>query len=314
MRHFTLLAALVTLVLTLGLGAAYPSLAATTAAPLAIDLDQFDASRQQVMLPNGINLTYVDIGPKTAPVVLLIHGYTSNARGWVPLLPYLNPTFRYLIPDLRGHGQSSKPDCCYDRYTFAFDLRLLLDALQIQRADVYGTSLGSLIAQAFAEFSPERTRKLVLQSSTGGQRTGCTSNAGGEAAFDFRAAILTLKDPIDPESAFMIDWYTSTAPVDADFLRRQRHDAAAIPARVWLAILEQGLNGGDVQAALARIQAPTLLIWGAKDNLFGAKDRCSLIGALPKARVELFKTLGHNLYWEDPAAVAAVVNPYLAAP
>ena len=155
----------------------------------------------------------------------------------MPLLPYLDPSRRYLIPDLRGHGQSSKPDCCYDRTTFAYDLRLLLDALHVERADVVGTSLGSLVAQAFAENWPERTRRLVLQSSTGGPLPACESEPAGEAAFDFRNAILALRDPIDPESPFMIAWYTSTAPVDAEFLRRQRRDAAAIPVRVWLAIL-----------------------------------------------------------------------------
>jgi len=281
--------------------------------PLQIDLDAFDASRKQVALPDGISLTYVDVGPRDAPVVLLIHGYTSNGRGWVPLLPYLDPSRRYLIPDLRGHGQSSKPDCCYDRTTFAYDLRLLLDALHVERADVVGTSLGSLIAQAFAENWPERTRRLVLQSSTGGPLPACESEPTGEAAFDFRNAILALRDPIDPESPFMIAWYTSTAPVDAEFLRRQRRDAAAIPVRVWLAILDQGLNLRDLQADLQRIRAPTLLIWGGKDNLFGARDRCSLRAALPRAEVRLFEGLGHNAYWEDPRAVASVINPFLAA-
>lgn len=284
-----------------------------TAPPLQIDLDAFDASRRQVALPDGISLTYVDVGPRDAPVVLLIHGYTSNARGWVPLLPYLDPSRRYLIPDLRGHGQSSKPDCCYDRTTFAYDLRLLLDALHVERADVVGTSLGSLIAQAFAGNWPERTRRLVLQSSTGGPLPACESEPAGAAVFDFRSAILALRDPIDPESQFMVAWYTSTVPVDAEFLRRQRRDAAAMPVRVWLAILDQGLNLRDLQADLPRIRARTLLIWGGKDNLFGARDRCSLRLALPQAEVRLFDDLGHNAYWEDPRAVAAVINPFLAA-
>ncbi|MGB7737846.1 MAG: alpha/beta hydrolase [Steroidobacteraceae bacterium] len=292
--------------------AAWPS-PVVAAPPVAMDLDAFDASRKQVALPDGISLTYVDVGPRDAAVVLLIHGYTSNGRGWVPLLPYLDPSRRYLIPDLRGHGQSSKPDCCYDRTTFAYDLRLLLDALHVERADVVGTSLGSLIAQAFAENWPERTRRLVLQSSTGGPLPVCESEPAGEAAFDFRSAILALRDPLDPESPFMIAWYTSTAPVDAEFLRRQRRDAAAIPVRVWLAILDQGLNLRDLQADLQRIRAPTLLIWGGKDNLFGARDRCSLRAALPQAEVRLFDDLGHNAYWEDPRAVASVINPFLAA-
>ena len=177
------------------------------APPLQIDLDAFDTSRRQVALPSGISLTYVDVGPHDAPVVLLIHGYTSNARGWVPLLPYLDPARRYLIPDLRGHGQSSKPDCCYDRTTFAYDLRLLLDTLHVVRADVVGTSLGSLIAQAFAENWPERTHRLVLKSSSGGPLAACASEPAGAAVFDFRSAILALQDPIDPESQFMIAWY-----------------------------------------------------------------------------------------------------------
>jgi pimeloyl-ACP methyl ester carboxylesterase len=282
------------------------------APPLQVNLDAFDASRKRVALPSGISLAYVDVGPSDAPVVLLIHGYTSNSRGWVPLLPHLDQTRRYLIPDLRGHGQSSKPDCCYDRTTFAYDLRLLLDALHIERVDVVGTSLGSLIAQAFAGNWPERTRRLVLQSSSGGPLAACESEPAGAAVFDFRGAILSLQDPIDPESQFMIAWYASTVPVDAEFLRRQRRDAAAIPVRVWLAVLDQGLNLRDLQADLQRIRAPTLLIWGGKDNLFGARDRCSLRAALPKAEVRLFEGLGHNAYWEDPQAVASVVNSFLA--
>jgi pimeloyl-ACP methyl ester carboxylesterase len=279
--------------------------------PKKIDLDAFDATRQYATLPNGIRMAYWDVGPRDAPAVLLIHGYTSNGRGWVQLLPYLDSSKRYLIPDLRGHGQTSKPDCCYDRFTFAYDLRLLLDALKIERADVYGTSLGSIIAQAFAEFSPQYTRRLVLQSSTGGSHPECTAGGGGEASFDFRAAIVQLKDPIDPNSKFMIDWYTSTAPVDEDFLRRMRNDAAGMPVHVWLTILEQGLGNRDLQAMLPRIQAPTLLVFGALDNLMGEKERCSLIKGLPKAQVKIFPNLGHNPYWEDPKAVAAVVNPFL---
>ncbi|MEY4377392.1 MAG: hypothetical protein RJB26_1942 [Pseudomonadota bacterium] len=280
-------------------------------APAKIDLDTFDAGRQYAELPNGIRMAYWDVGPRNAPVVLLIHGYTSNGRGWVQLLPYLDTSKRYVIPDLRGHGKTSKPDCCYDRFTFAYDLRLLLDALKIERADIYGTSLGSIIAQAFAEFSPQYTRRLILQSSTGGSRPDCTASGGGEAAFDFRSAIVQLKDPIDPNSKFMIDWYTSTAPVDEDFLRRMRNDAAGMPVHVWLTILEQGLGNRDLQTMLPRIQAPTLLVFGALDNLMGEKERCSLIKGLPQAQVKIFPNLGHNPYWEDPRAVADVVNLFL---
>ncbi len=89
--------------------------------------------------------------------MVLIHGYTDNARDWAPMLPYLSKQFRLILVDIRGHGQSSKPECCYTRLDFAYDIKLLLDALGVQKADIVGHSLGSIIAQTFAEYWPERT-------------------------------------------------------------------------------------------------------------------------------------------------------------
>ena len=94
--------------------------------------------------------------PNGTPVVL-IHGYTDNARDWVPLIPYLSKHFHLIVVDLRGHGRSSKPDCCYTLPDFAYDIVLLLDTLGVRQADIVGHSLGSMIAQVFAEDWPEHT-------------------------------------------------------------------------------------------------------------------------------------------------------------
>ena len=63
-----------------------------------------------------------------------VHGYTDNARDWVPLVPYLSKRFHLILVDLRGHGRSSKPDCCYTLPDFAYDIVLLLDHLGVQKA------------------------------------------------------------------------------------------------------------------------------------------------------------------------------------
>ena len=101
-------------------------------------------------LPNGESLAYVDSGNPAGPVVVLIHGYTDNARDWVPLLPFLSTRRRLILVDIRGHSQSGKPECCYMRLDFAYDIKLLLDALGVAKADIVGHSLGSIIAQTFA--------------------------------------------------------------------------------------------------------------------------------------------------------------------
>ncbi|MGH8337692.1 MAG: alpha/beta fold hydrolase, partial [Gammaproteobacteria bacterium] len=201
--------------------------------------------------------------------------------------------------------------CCYTRLDFAYDIKLLLDALGVKKADIVGHSLGSIVAQTFAEYWPGRTAKVVLISSTGGAPPGTAE----KPHMDFAAEIRKLKEPIDPNSPFMIAWWSSPTPVDPDFIRRQRRDAAAIPLSVWLAVLDQGLSAdtayADLQRTLPRLKAPALLIWGSKDPIMDEDVRQSLRHALPKAEVKIFDGLGHNPFWEDPKGVAAVINKFL---
>jgi pimeloyl-ACP methyl ester carboxylesterase len=280
-------------------------------APAKIDLDTFDAAKRTVALPDGVTLAYVPLGDRAGPAVVLVHGYTDNARDWVPLVPYLPTRLRLILVDIRGHGRSSKPECCYTRLDFAYDIKLLLDALGIARADLVGHSLGSIIVQTFAEYWPQRTARVVLISSSGGPRTGALPRP---PAYDYAAQIRQLKEPIDPDSPFMIEWWSSPTPVDEDFIRRQRRDAAAIPLYVWLAVLDQGLVTSDLQQTLPRLRAPTLLIWGSKDPIMPEEVRQTLREALPHAQLKVFPGLGHNPFWEDPQAVAQVINAFLAAP
>ncbi len=293
---------------------AAPAVAAE-APHLKIDLDAFDAGKKSILLPNGESLAYIDRGDKSGPAVVLIHGYTDSARDWVPMLPYVSPRRRLILVDIRGHGQSSKPECCYTRLDFAYDIKLLLDAIGVRKADIAGHSLGSIIAQTFAEYWPDRTAHVVLISSTGGTPPGAAKRA---PQFDFAAEIRKLEEPIEADSPFMMAWWDSPTPVDPDFIRRQRKDAAAIPLRVWLAVLDQGLRAddayADLQGTLPRLKAPTLLIWGSKDPIMEEAARRSLRDGLPHARVKIFDGLGHNPFWEDPRGVAGAVDAFLDTP
>jgi pimeloyl-ACP methyl ester carboxylesterase len=293
---------------------AAPPAPATKPPALQIDLNAFDASKKSLVLPNGETLAYIDRGDRSGPTVVLIHGYTDSARDWVPMLPYMSKRYRLILVDIRGHGQSSKPECCYTRLDFAYDIKLLLDALGVHKADIVGHSLGSIIAQTFAEYWPERTAHVVLISSTGGPPPGRPK----KPSFDFATEIRKLKEPIDPDSPFMIAWWDSPTPVDPDFIRRQRKDAAGIPLRVWLAVLDQAMPAdnvyGDLHSTLPRLKAPTLLIWGSKDPIMEEDVRQSLRDALPHARVKIFDGLGHNPFWEDPRGVADSVNAFLDTP
>ncbi len=276
--------------------------AAAGSSPPAVNLDKFEAQKKIVALPNGIKLAYISWGDPAGRPVVLIHGYTDNSLDWVPLMPYLSTTDRLILVDIRGHGKSSKPECCYTRLDFAYDVKLLLDALHIEKADIIGHSMGSFIAQTLAEFWPGRVKHVILISST-----------AIPVQYDF-SWIRNLKDPIGADSPEMIAWFSSPTPVNADIVRRQRRDAAAIPAWVWNAVLDQGMINVELTSTLPRLKAPTLLIWGSEDFIMKEADRQSLRTALPDAEVKIFAGLGHNPFWEDPPAVAEVINRYLDGP
>jgi pimeloyl-ACP methyl ester carboxylesterase len=272
-------------------------------------LDRFDAQKTAVGLSNGEQLAYIDTGPRDAPPLVLIHGYTDSARDWAPIASLLTPRFRLIIVDLRGQGASGKPECCYTRFDFAYDIKLLLDALHVGTAHVAGHSLGSIVAQTFAEVWPDSTRRLILISSTG---TSFGPAASAQALADsWLAPVAALNDPIDPDSAFMRDWWKVSIAYNPEFARRQRRDSAAIPAHVWRAIADQSLIGVDLHTMLPRVRAPTLLIWGGRDTLISAAGREALRSGIPRVEVRAFASLGHDLFWEDPQAVAATMIEFL---
>jgi pimeloyl-ACP methyl ester carboxylesterase len=286
-------------------------------------LDSFEAQKTIVTLANGQLLAYMDIGPRDALPVVLIHGYTDSARDWATLAPLLAAAkFRLIIVDLRGHGASGKPECCYTRFDFAYDVKLLLGNLKVDSANIVGHSLGSVVAQTFAELWPEATRRLILVSSTGTSFgvDELTGKGGAPAAQlpqvrqlpNWLAGIARLQDPIDPESPFMREWWHESMRINPEFFSsRQRRDAAAIPAHVWRDIADQTLLGDDLRRMLPRIRAPTLLIWGGRDTVMSEAGRAALRAGIKGNEVRIFPSLGHDLFWEDPRAVGSVMITFL---
>ena len=288
-------------------------------------LDSFEAQKTTVTLANGQLLAYMDIGPRDASPVVLIHGYTDSARDWATLAPVLAAArFRLIIVDLRGHGASAKPECCYSRVDFAYDVKLLLANLKVDAANIVGHSLGSVVAQTFAELWPGTTRRLVLVSSTGTSfgMDESSGNGGGRGLAPqvpqqpqgpgWLAGVARLKDPIDPESPFMREWWKESMRINPEFFSsRQRRDAAAIPAHVWRDIADQTLLGVDLRRMLPRIRAPTLLIWGGRDTVMSEAGRAALRAGIKGNEVRIFPSLGHDLFWEDPRAVGSVMITFL---
>lgn len=285
--------------------ACYLSLSNAQASTNPVDQQHFSDSKINLLLKNGSSIAYVESGNPNGPPILLIHGYTDNARSWSLMTPYLNQKYRIISMDLRGHGKSSKPACCYTLQDMSYDAKLLLDKLNIKKAIIVGHSLGSLVTQVLAERFPNQVSKVVLISST--SSTSRISDPSGWLATE----IGKLHQPIDPNSQFMLDWYTNPNDVNAEFLEKERNESAAVPVNVWRSILIE-IQTNEFGRQLNFLHAPVLVLHGSKDPLFDEKDQENLKLGLPSAQFIEFPNHGHNIMWEEPKAVAEAINNFIS--
>jgi pimeloyl-ACP methyl ester carboxylesterase len=112
---------------------------------------------------NGVRLHYL-IGGKGSPVVLL-HGYAETSHMWLPIMPLLAQRHTVIVPDLRGAGDSAKPESGYDKKNMAVDIHALTSSLGLDRVAIVGHDIGLMVAYAYAAQFPQATDRLVLMDA-----------------------------------------------------------------------------------------------------------------------------------------------------
>lgn len=296
------IAAIFLLALLIQVLATAPAIA--TPAPAVMDQAAWTGMKRSVRLANGIRLSYVELGDAEGSPLLLLHGWTDSSRSWSILAPQLL-RHRLLIPDQRGHGGSDAPVCCYSISVFADDARLFLDALGVGRASLVGHSLGSFAAQRLAADHPQRVDRLVLIAST-----ALAPVRRGDWLW---TNVSALRFPLNSNSEFMRAWtaVSSPTPVDSAFVAHAVHETAAVPPHVWGGVLRE-ITDLPVGRFAAQIKAPTLILGGGRDELFGPTHQRALLDKIPHALFRLFPALGHNLIWERPDEVGPPLARFLS--
>jgi pimeloyl-ACP methyl ester carboxylesterase len=109
-----------------------------------------------------LRLNYVDWGNDEAPPLLLVHGGRDHARSWDWVAEELRHDWHIIVPDLRGHGDSSwSPDGNYEMSAFVYDLSQLIHQLGLAPVTIIAHSMGGNIATRYAGIFPENVRKLI---------------------------------------------------------------------------------------------------------------------------------------------------------
>ena len=119
--------------------------------------------KHQTANVNGVNVHYV-IGGEGEPLVL-IHGFGQNWYMWNRLLPELSKHFTVIAPDLRGVGESDKPETGYDKKTMATDIHELVKKLGYNSINLAGHDIGLMVAYAYAAQFGNEVKKLALMDA-----------------------------------------------------------------------------------------------------------------------------------------------------
>lgn len=110
---------------------------------------------------NGINIHYLKAGSEKRSLVL-IHGFGETSQMWIPLFEEFGKDYTIIAPDIRGLGDSSRPDSGYDKKTAVVDIRELVRSLGFERIDLAGHDIGLMVAYAYAAQYPKEVEKLAL--------------------------------------------------------------------------------------------------------------------------------------------------------
>jgi 2-succinyl-6-hydroxy-2,4-cyclohexadiene-1-carboxylate synthase len=258
------------------------------------------------------SLSYFVVG-EGRPVTLL-HGFTQSGRSWRELVAKMPEGWKWIVPDLRGHGETQiwkGASCSMDACTQ--DLVKLWDELEVEKSHLVGYSMGGRLALHIAARRPDR----VLSVLTVGAHAGLDEDARqGRRQGDEALASRIEKDGVE---AFVNYW--GSLPLFAGLERRGPSYVAEVRAErlrnhvAGLACSLRGMGAGTMQPLwddLAHVTFPCTFVAGQLDHGYVASAR-RLAATVPNGRFEIVPRAGHAVHQERPDAAARILAFHLAA-
>lgn len=245
--------------------------------------------------------------------VILIHGFNLDLHTWIRNLDALAAHFKVYALDLWGQGYSTREPLEYGYDLFEEQLRLFMDALNLQRASLVGHSMGGGTAIVFTLSNPDRVDKLVLVGST-----------GIPTRLPFRSKVFRLKGVAE----FLLSLPT-------DRIRRMNlesiwiHDRDSLTEDVYRKLTLYQKVEGTTEALLTilradffntleaeirelgRLDIPTLIIWGREDASLPVSNAETMNELIKGSRLEILENAGHLANFDRAATFNELVIDFL---
>jgi pimeloyl-ACP methyl ester carboxylesterase len=244
----------------------------------------------------------VEISGSGATALLYLHYWGGSARTWHPVIDALPDDYRHVAVDLRGWGESARPDAGYALADMAGDVRGMIDALALERYVLVGHSMGGKLAQYLAADRPAGLCGLVLVAPAPPLPLplDAPQRAAIAHAYDDAASIVATLDHVltaDPLPPAL------RGQVVEDSLR-----GAAAAKRAW----PHGAMAEDITDRARGIAVPVTVVSGELDRVDPpAALLTHLLPFIPHAVLETVPGRGHLLPLEAPQAVAHAIRRFV---
>lgn len=252
---------------------------------------------------NRIEL-YYEIAGSGQPLVF-IHGLGASSRDWEAQVHHFCKTYQVITLDLRGHGQSDKPDGPYTIPLFAQDIHGLFTSLDIEPAHLVGWSLGGAVAFQFALDFPQQLNTLTIINSVPTFGDSVTfqkeidRRIGIVEQFGMRGIGQVLSESLFPK------------PEHAHHRERFVERWAENDPRSYIEATRSGL-GWNVMDRLHEISCPTLMI-SAEHDYWPLSEKKNQTSRIPDLKFEIIPDTHHAVVIENPDALNGVLDAFLSA-
>lgn len=275
-----------------------------------------------------VHIGDIDVAYKTfgkGDPILLIMGVTQTMDDWDPsmLQELSSSNHTVIIFDYRGVGNTTTGTKPFSIQQFANDTAGLLDALKIQKTDVFGYSMGSMVAQQLALMHPEKVNRLVLVGSTCGGQEGIPRSPEVEKVLSGFVNKTVNNTPIEPQelknliSTQLGQTWIKLHPDFLESIPEAKDLLAGIPLNTikqqnnivqnWFAP-----NWSGICNQLPNISKPTLVITGTDDVIVPAANSLIIAGKIPGAWLVQIQGAGHALMSQYPDEFNKVLQTFLS--
>jgi 3-oxoadipate enol-lactonase len=263
---------------------------------------------------------YYDISGKGHPVVL-IHGAWASHEWWRWQVPELSRYYQVLSLDVRGHGQSSPLKSAYSVDGFTRDLEIFLQQVGIDEIALVGWSMGGIISMQYCLNHQSKVKALIL-IATRGHRNPLMKR---RILLEYLQARLSLF--MDLASPRKYDRVAQRFPGEDERVKREVRNmlSPSAPKEVFGWVMDdliknprenyfkvaKSIQDWEAEKELGKINVPTLIIVGEKDDRTPPHFSRLLQAQIPGSRLVIVKDAGHCLALERPQVVNAEIIKFL---